>query len=39
MLSDIIVGLDIGTCFIKVIIAESVDNRIEVIGVANILVA
>ncbi len=33
-MSEIIVGLDIGTCFIKVVIAESVDDRVEIIGVA-----
>lgn len=33
-MSEIIVGLDIGTCFIKVVIAESVDDRLEIIGVA-----
>lgn len=33
-MSEIIVGLDIGTCFIKVIIAESFDDHMEIIGVA-----
>lgn len=33
-MSEIVVGLDIGTCFIKVVIAEQIDDRLEIIGVA-----